>query len=399
MKYDYAVVGGGIVGVATALKILEGQPSASLLLLEKEEQVATHQTGHNSGVIHSGIYYEPGSLKAELCRRGAQATKDFCDEHGIAYRTTGKLLVATDAQEMERMAALHERSRVNGLDVARVGAGDLHALEPRVAGLGALLVEETGIVDFGEVTRAMVRLLRERSADVRTGRRVTGIDERDDHVVLRAAEQEEEWQCRRLVVCGGLQADRLADLAGLVHDSQIIPFRGEYDQLPEHRRGLVRHLVYPVPDPSLPFLGVHLSPTIDGRLTVGPNAVLGLSREGYRKGSFTRRDVAQYARFPGMWRVARRYAGTGTREVLNSLWRRGYLRQCRKYCPELTLEDLMPSEAGVRAQAVLRDGTLVHDFLIRETPRSLHVLNAPSPAATSALPIGEMIAAKVTAKV
>jgi L-2-hydroxyglutarate oxidase len=245
----------------------------------------------------------------------------------------------------------------------------------------------------------MARLLVEQGADVRTGRRVTGIDEHDDHVRLRAAEQEEEWQCGRLVVCGGLQADRLADLAGVVHDSQIIPFRGEYYQLPEHRRGLVRHLVYPVPDPSLPFLGVHLSPTIDGRLTVGPNAVLGLSREGYRKGSFTRRDVAQYARFPGMWRVARRYAGTGTREVLNSLWRRGYLRQCRKYCPELTLDDLLPSEAGVRAQAVLRDGTLVHDFLIRETPRSVHVLNAPSPAATSALPIGEMIAALVAAKV
>lgn len=396
MRYDYCVVGGGVVGVATALKILEATPTASLLLLEKESSVARHQTGHNSGVIHSGIYYEPGSLKARLCRAGAQATKDFCEARGIAYRTIGKLLVATDARELERMTALHERSRVNGLDVDRVTASDLREMEPHVAGLGALLVRETGIVDYGQVTRSMVELLGEQGGTVLTGRRVTAIEESDDAVRVRADDTQEEWRCGRLVVCAGLQADRMADLAGLAHGSQIVPFRGEYYQLPEHRRDLVHRLVYPIPDPALPFLGVHLSPTVDGRLTVGPNAVLGWSREGYRKHSFARRDLARLARFPGMWRVARRYAGTGARELRNSLWRRGYLAECRKYCPELTLDDLLPCEAGIRAQAVLRDGTLVHDFLLAETPRSVHVLNAPSPAATSALPIGEMIATKVT---
>jgi L-2-hydroxyglutarate oxidase len=395
MKYDYCVVGGGIVGVATALKILEATPSASLLLLEKEQRVGLHQTGHNSGVIHSGIYYEPGSLKARLCRAGARATKEFCDERGIPYRTIGKLLVATDARELERMAALHERSRVNGLDVTKVSASELREMEPHVAGLGALLVSETGIVDYGQVTRAMVDLLAERGATVRTGCRITAIEETTDEVRLRSAD-DQEWRCDRLVVCAGLQADRMATLAGIDHGSQIVPFRGEYYQLPEDRRDLVQRLIYPIPDPTLPFLGVHLSPTVDGRLTVGPNAVLGWSREGYRKHSFTGRDVAALARFPGMWRVARRYAGTGVRELRNSLWRRGYLAECRKYCPELTLADLLPCEAGIRAQAVLRDGTLVHDFLLAETDRSVHVLNAPSPAATSALPIGEMIAAKVT---
>lgn len=394
MRYDYCVVGGGIVGVATALKILDQEPDASVVLLEKERELALHQTGHNSGVIHAGIYYEPGSLKATLCRAGARATKDFCDEHGIAYRTCGKLLVATGEQELGRMSALFERATVNGLAVTRVSATELREREPRISGVGALFVEETGIVDFGEVTRSMGALLRSRGATVETGVQVTGIDERTDEVRVSAGDR--TWSARRLVACAGLQADRVAKLAGLAPESQIVPFRGEYYELPGHRTGLVEHLIYPIPDPALPFLGVHLSPTIDGRLTVGPNAVLGFAREGYPKWSFDREDVMTYARFPGMWQVARKNVRTAAREMKNSMSRRGYLKECRRYCPDLTLDDLETPRAGIRAQAVLRDGTLVHDFLFAETPRSVHVLNAPSPAATSALPIGEMIAGKVT---
>lgn len=393
--YDFCVIGGGIVGTATALKILEARPGASLLLLEKADRLGTHQTGHNSGVIHSGIYYAPGSLKAELSRRGAQATKEFAAEHGIPFDECGKLLVATDELEHRRMTALYERSKVNGLDVEVLDAAELHRREPNVAGIGALFVPTTGIIDFGRVTQVMGELVRSRGGEIVTGVQVTGIEESAARVTVSAGER--TWSAERLVVCGGLQSDRLARLAGVQTDVAIVPFRGEYYRLPDSRAGLVKHLIYPIPDPDLPFLGVHLSPMIDGSLTVGPNAVLGLSREGYRKGSVKVRDVAEYAAFPGLWRVARTHLRTGVREVRNSLWRRGYLRECQKYCPQLTLDDLQPREAGIRAQAVLRDGTLVHDFMIEETPRSVHVLNAPSPAATSALPIGELIAGKSVA--
>ncbi|MET4611294.1 L-2-hydroxyglutarate oxidase [Rhodococcus sp. PvR044] len=393
--FDYCVIGGGIVGVATAREILLRRPGASLLLLEKADGLGMHQTGHNSGVIHSGIYYQPGSLKAELSRRGAELTKNFAAEHGIPFDVRGKLLVATDSVEQVRMQALYERAKINGLDVDVLDRAELLRREPAVTGTGALFVPTTGIVDYRRVTEVLADHVRSSGGEIRLGVEVAHIGETADRVVVGGPAG--SWSARRLVVCAGLQADRMARLAGVRIDLRIVPFRGEYYELPPHRSDLVHHLIYPIPDPALPFLGVHLSPTVDGRLTVGPNAVLGMAREGYRKFSFARRDVWDYAKFPGFYRVARANFRTGAGELRDSLFVRGYLARCRKYCPDLTLEDLLPRVAGIRAQAVLRDGTLVHDFLIEQTPRSVHVLNAPSPAATSALPIAAMIADRLTA--
>jgi L-2-hydroxyglutarate oxidase len=396
MRYDYCVVGGGIVGLATAVAILERQPGATLRLVEKEPGLGTHQTGHNSGVIHSGIYYEPGSLKARLCRKGAQATKDFAARHGIPVDVCGKLLVATDAAEVARMDALYARSHANDVEVERLDATELRRREPNVRGVGALFVPATGIVDYSAIARAMGDVVRQRGGEITLGALVTDLVEDADEVSVSLVTAE-PVRASQVVVCAGLQADRLARRAGIDVDFQIVPFRGEYYRLPTSRSDLVRHLIYPIPDPELPFLGVHLTRTIDGAVTVGPNAVLGFSREGYRKFSFDRRDVADYLRFPGMWRVARANLRTGARELTNSVSKRGYLRECRKYAPSLTQHDLQPEPAGIRAQAVLRDGTLVHDFLFAETDRTLHVCNAPSPAATSAIPIGEMITDRLLA--
>lgn len=390
---DVVVIGGGIVGLATAWQIQQRRPGITVAVLEKETGVATHQTGHNSGVIHSGIYYEPGSLKATLCKRGADDTKAFAREHGIPCDTTGKLLVATDDAEHQRMLALFERAQVNGLDVRILDAAQLRQAEPHIRGCGAIEVPTTGIIDYRRVSQVLAELVVAAGGVVETGVEVTGIHESAEQVRIDTAEK--TWTASHLVVCAGLQADRLATMAGLDPEVQIIPFRGEYFTLPPSRNGLVAHLIYPIPDPELPFLGVHLSPTIHGTLTVGPNAVLGFARERYGKGAVTPADVAQYLRFPGMWKLARANVRTGARELSNSLFKRGYLAQCRKYCPELTLSDLVPMEAGIRAQAVRRDGTLVHDFLLKTTARSIHVLNAPSPAATSALPIGETLAAQL----
>ena len=393
MEREFVVIGGGIVGLSTALNLLQRRPGASVVVLEKEPALAAHQTGHNSGVIHAGIYYAPGSLKARLCRAGEKATKEFCRAHGIPFETIGKLVVATSDLEVRRLRDLRERAGENGIDVEPVSGTRLREMEPYVRGLEALFVRSTGIVDYRKVSQAMAEEIRLAGGEVRTGIAVSGIREDDAHVQVLT--EHGVLTAQHLVACGGLQADRVARMGGLDPDFRIVPFRGEYYELPASRAGLVRHLIYPVPDPDLPFLGVHLSPTIDGRITVGPNAVLGLSREGYAKTRVSLRDVADYARFPGMWRVARANVRTGAVEMKNSLLRRGYLNECRRYCPDLTLDDLRPHEAGIRAQAVMRDGTMVHDFLLRESRRQLHVANAPSPAATSALPIGEMIAERV----
>lgn len=393
MIHDYCVIGGGIVGLATALRLLQQRPGSSLVLIEKEKTLAAHQTGHNSGVIHAGIYYPPGSLKAELCRKGAQATRDFCTEHGIAFETCGKLLVATDGREMARMDALYERSHRNGVEVERLGAQALAEREPNVRGLGALFVPSTGIVDYGQVSRVMGERIVALGGRIELGQAVTAIKEEVSAVRVSTAGQEVE--ARRLVVCAGLQSDRLARMAGLRIDHRIVPFRGEYYRLPPDKNDIVRHLIYPIPDPDLPFLGIHLTRMIDGSVTVGPNAVLGLAREGYGKGAIDLKDVASFASFPGFWRTIGANLRSGMTEMRNSLWKAGYLRECRKYAPSLQLSDLRPYPAGIRAQAVMRDGTLVHDFLFLQSERMLHVCNAPSPAATSALPIADMIIARL----
>ncbi|MER5686358.1 L-2-hydroxyglutarate oxidase [Streptomyces sp. NPDC002205] len=393
--YDFCVIGGGIVGVATAWNILRRDPSAKVILVEKERALAAHQTGHNSGVIHAGIYYEPGSLKAKLCRRGAAWTKEFAAEQGIPFRECGKLLVATNQLELDRMQGLVERARLNGIDAELLDRAALREREPMVAGLAALFIKETGIIDYRQVTAALARLVTEAGGEIVTGAEIAEITERGDAVTVST--QHRTWRTRRLVACAGGQADRVARLAGLKTDFQIMPFRGEYYRLPAGKSQMVKHLIYPIPDPELPFLGVHLSPTIGGELTVGPSAVLALGRERYTTFGFSARDVADILKFPGLGKVAMANFKTGIREMRNAVWKRGYLREARKYCPSLQLSDLQGKHSGVRAQAVMNDGTFVDDFLIRSTERMVHVINAPSPAATSALPIGEMIADRALA--
>jgi L-2-hydroxyglutarate oxidase len=375
------------------MKLLELRPGASLVLLEKESALATHQTGHNSGVIHSGIYYAPGSLKADLCRRGERATKEFCATHGIPFLECGKTLVATTPVELERMEVLVGRAHGNGIAVERLDEAELARREPNITGLAALFVPATAIVDYRQVSAAMGRVIAAAGGEIVLGTKVTSIRETASDVTIGAGTR--RWSADRLVVCGGLQSDRLARLAGLPVSHQIVPFRGEYFRLPPIRRDIIASLIYPIPDPDLPFLGIHLTRMIDGGVTVGPNAVLGLAREGYPKLSVNLRDVAQYLFFPGLWNVLTRYRKSVRAELASSLSKGVYLKECRKYCPSLTLDDLLPATAGIRAQAVTRDGVLVHDFLFVESARSLHVCNAPSPAATSAIPIGEMIAAAV----
>ncbi len=392
MTFDFCIIGGGIVGVATAMALLEARPGSTIVILEKENSLATHQTGHNSGVIHSGIYYAPGSLKADLCRRGAIATKAFCQQYGIPFEVCGKLLVATNPLESQRMDALFDRAKENKIEVERLDAAELKRREPNIVGVGALFVPSTGIADYKRVCETMGRIVSSAGARIELGIEVAGIEETAQEVAISAGNR--KWTAKQLIVCAGLQSDRLAKMAGIKTEHQIVPFRGEYYRLPPDKNDIVRHLIYPIPDPDLPFLGVHLTRMIDGGITVGPNAVLGFAREGYPKLSFRFRDVAEYCSFPGFWKTIAANLKSGLIEMRNSLWKPGYLQECRKYCPALTLRDLLPEKAGIRAQAVLRDGTLVHDFLFFQTDRMLHVCNAPSPAATSAIPIGEMIAGK-----
>jgi L-2-hydroxyglutarate oxidase len=374
------------------MELLKRQPGSSIVILEKEQSLAQHQTGHNSGVIHAGIYYAPGSLKADLCRRGALATKSFCDEHGIPYEVCGKMLVATNSLEAERMTALFERAKKNNIDAERLDAQELKRREPNIVGVGALFVKSTGIVDYKQVSEAMGKVIRSSGGEIEFGINVDSIRESSTDVAVAAGER--HWTAKRLIACAGLQSDRLARIAGCKIEHQIVPFRGEYYRLPATKSGIVRHLIYPIPDPDLPFLGIHLTRMIDGGVTVGPNAVLGFAREGYPKFSFNLQDVREYSAFPGFWKTIKANLKSGVVEMRNSLLKQGYLKECQKYCPSLNVEDLLPEKAGIRAQAVMRDGTLVHDFLFVQTDRMLHVCNAPSPAATSAIPIGEMIANK-----
>lgn len=388
-NYDMAVIGGGIVGVSTARALQEKFNDARILLVEKENRFAAHQTGHNSGVIHAGVYYAPGSLKADFCRQGSAATLDFCREHGLPFRQCGKLLVATTPLEYDRMQALAERCARNRIRTEQIERKQLNTMEPHIRGLGALWVPATGICDFTAITRKMAALFQTGGGEVRLGHPVSGLVETNDRVILHT--RSESFSTRYLLVCAGLMADRLAKMMHIDIDFSIIPFRGEYYRLPGHRSRIVSHLIYPIPDPDLPFLGVHLTPMIDGSITVGPNAVLGFKREGYGRLNLSVIDMADMVKFPGFWKVAARHLGSGIKEQMDSVWKKGYLRRIQKYCPALTLQDLLPYPAGIRAQAVMGDGSLVHDFLFARTRRSLHVCNAPSPAATSAIPIGRYL--------
>ncbi len=387
--FDLAVIGGGIVGLSTAMQMTERFPGISIAVLEKEPALARHQTGRNSGVIHAGVYYQPGSLKAQFCREGVEETTQFCRERGIAYEQCGKLLVATDAAELPRMEALYERARANGIDIERLDKAEVARREPRIRGIAGLFVKTTGIVDYARVAKSMAAVVAERGGAILTSSEVAHIEETPSSVTLDVGK--DRIRARHVIAAAGLQADRIARLCGVDVDFRIVPFRGEYYRLGADKDDIVNHLIYPIPDPELPFLGVHLTRMIGGYVTVGPNAVLAFAREGYGFGTVSLRDLREMAAFRGFRSVIRANLKSGALEMANSLLRSRYLALCRRYCPELELSDLSPYRSGVRAQAVLADGTMVHDFLIGETERTIHVLNAPSPAATSSIPIGRHI--------
>ncbi|GGO88459.1 L-2-hydroxyglutarate oxidase LhgO [Marinobacterium nitratireducens] len=387
--YDFIIIGGGIIGLSTAMQLLQRYPDRKVVVLEKESALAAHQTGHNSGVIHAGVYYTPGSLKAKFCLEGNRATKAFCDEHGIRYDECGKLLVATNALEMERMKALWERSEANGLEREWLEAGALREREPNITGVGGIFVPSSAIVDYSAVTAAMGREFRRLGGEIRLNCEVTALHESATEVRVTTAAG--DFSTRYLLSCSGLMADRVVRMLGIEPDFRICPFRGEYYRLAPEHNSIVKHLIYPIPDPSMPFLGVHLTRMIDGSVTVGPNAVLAWKREGYRKSDISLRDSLQTLGYPGIRKVLLQNLKPGLAELKNSLFKGGYLEQVRKYCPSLDKADLLPYPAGVRAQAVSRDGRLVDDFLFVNSARSINVCNAPSPAATSALPIGRHI--------
>jgi len=393
MHYDYLIIGGGIIGLSTAWQLQQRHPDSRILLLEKENQLACHQSGHNSGVIHAGLYYHPQSLKARFCREGAIAMRAFCQQHAIPHQQTGKLLVATDALEYQRMEALFARCTENKVAVQWLTEPQLHQREANISGLGAIYIPDTGMVDYAAVSKQMARCFQEAGGELILNAEVTALCETTQEV--RVSCTQGELSCKQLIVCGGLMADRLVAMTELEADFQILPFRGEYYSLPAELNDLIQHQIYPIPDPDLPFLGVHLTRTIDGGITVGPNAVLGLHREGYKKFSFSGRDTSQILAFSGFWRLLAHNLKPGLSEIKNSLYKPAYLKLVQKYCPQLELDDLQPHPAGIRAQAVLKDGTLVHDFLFKQSPRSLHVCNAPSPAATSSIPIGAYICDKL----
>lgn len=390
------VVGGGIVGLAVARELTRRRPGGQVVVLEREDRVAAHQTGHNSGVVHAGIYYAPGSLKARLCTRGRDLLRDYCTEHRIAYEECGKLVVAVDPDELGRLDALERTATANAVPgLRRVDAAGIREVEPHASGLAALHSPRTAITDYVAVAERLAQDVREAGGEVRLRTEVTGIARERGRVRVTTGEGE-PLVVDRLVVCGGLQGDRLADLVSPQRDLRIVPFRGEYLRVSPAKEDLVRGMVYPVPDPRYPFLGVHLTRRVDGSLEVGPNAVLALAREGYRWRDVSPRDMAATLGWPGFWRLARTHWRTGVHEVHGSLSRRAYLALAQRYVPELGPADVLRGGAGVRAQALARDGSLVDDFRIASEDGITLVRNAPSPAATSSLAIAEHVVERVT---
>jgi L-2-hydroxyglutarate oxidase len=391
-KYDMIIIGGGIIGLSTAWQLKKSFPGLRMLVLEKEPVAASHQTGRNSGVVHAGVYYQPGSLKARFCREGNRVTFEFCRRHGIPVERCGKMLVATDPQEYRRMEDLFQRILKNGIRAERLTKKGITDREPNISGVGALFIPDTGIVDYRQITCRMADLFTDMGGKIQFGAEVTRLTEASSHVDLEASGA--YYTSRYLISCAGLHSDRLVKMLGIKPDFQIIPFRGEYFKISPGLGKIIHHLIYPIPDPALPFLGIHLTRMIDGSVTAGPNAVMGLKREGYRKTDIDFYDLAEMMVFSGFWRVVRQHIGPGLMELKNSMIKSAYLKQVHKYCPAIQLADLYPYPAGVRAQAVHKNGELIHDFLFVNTTRSIHVCNAPSPAATSAIPIGRHILEK-----
>ena len=392
-SFDITIIGGGIVGLATALELTKRYPQRKLAILEKEDRLAAHQTGHNSGVIHSGIYYKPGSLKAQTCVAGAKAIIAFCQQHAIPYEICGKVVVATSPAELPRLEELHRRGTANGVEgMEMIGPERLREIEPHATGVRALHVPTTGIIDFPRVAQTYARLIQEKGGDLRLRHELRGIVRTDGGLILETSQ--ESIHSKFMINCGGLHCDRIARLAGAQPDLQIVPFRGEYYTIAPQRRTLVKNLIYPVPDPAFPFLGVHFTRTIDGLVEAGPNAVLAFAREGYKKSDFDARDLRETLTFSGFRKMARTYWRTGLGEMFRSFSKQAFLAALRRLLPELTLGDLQPGGSGVRAQAISSQGALIDDFMISVTGSALHVLNAPSPGATASLAIGTMIVDK-----
>lgn len=390
-QVDVAVIGGGIVGLATARELLARRPGLQVMVLEKEPEVASHQTGHNSGVLHAGLYYTPGSLKARLTREGKAAMEQFATEHGIEFETCGKIVVALDETELDRFEALRERAEANGIPGLEVlGPDGLRAIEPHALGIRALWSPGTGVIDYRRVALAMAGDVRAAGGDIQSGRPVTAVERRADEVVLSTPAG--EVVARRVIACAGLHADRVARMGGEEPTEHIIPFRGDYYTLTPDARHLVRSLLYPVPDPRFPFLGVHLSRTVRGEVIAGPNAVLAFAREGYGRWQINPKDLAEVLRDRRFHKLARKFWRTGAAEMWRDWSKRAYLKELQRYVPELRAEHLVFGPSGVRAQAVDPDGSMVDDFRLGGDDRILHVRNAPSPAATASLAIGRMLA-------
>jgi L-2-hydroxyglutarate oxidase len=389
------IIGGGLVGLATALQLRRQLPEAELTLLEKEPEFGRHQSTHNSGVLHAGLYYKPGSAKARMAVQGIRLMTQFCREHGIAHEICGKLVVATDAAEVERLKALHERGQKNGLSGLQwLERAAMREIEPNAAGIAALRVPEEGIVDYAAVVQAMVNDARQAGAAIRAGAEVKKLAPEDRG--WRVVSEGGEFHADFIVNCAGLHCDRVSALAGEPRATRIVPFRGEYYQLKPERAHLVRHLIYPVPDPVFPFLGVHFTRLIHGGVEAGPNAILATAREGYRKTDFNAADLVDALAFPGLWKFMRKHASMCRDEIFRSFSKRLFCASLQKLVPAVTEDDLMPGGAGVRAQAMTRTGELVQDFELIERANALHVLNAPSPAATASLAIGAEITERVT---
>ena len=387
--YDFAIIGGGIVGLSTGMALGKRYPNARIVVLEKESKWAYHQTGNNSGVIHSGIYYKPGSFKAKFCRDGCRSMVEFCQEYDIAHEICGKVIVATEEKELPRLENLYKRGLENGLKVTKISASEVKEIEPHVNCVAGIRVYTTGIADYKQVARKYAELIELQGGELRLNTKVEKIIGKGDTQVIETNNGIYETRCT--INCAGLHSDRIAKLSQVDPQAKIVPFRGEYYELVPEKRYLVKTLIYPVPNPDFPFLGVHFTKMIDGSVHAGPNAVLSLKREGYKKTDFDLRDFAEVMTYPGFWKLAAKHADEGIQEIIRSFSKAAFVRSLQKLIPEVQAADLVPTHAGVRAQALMNDGKLVDDFLIVKGNNSVHVCNAPSPAATSSIEIGKAI--------
>lgn len=387
--YDVTIIGAGIIGLATAYKLIEYEPKLKILLLEKEVDVAMHQTGRNSGVVHAGIYYKAGSLKSEFSKEGLIATTDFCQKNGVDIYKVGKLIVATNDEETSSLHDLYDNALGNGVRIEMLTQCQLARIEPNVNGKAAILSPNTSIVSFRCISQTIARNLRVRGVNFKFNEEVIQINETTSFVEI--VTKNNRYRTGRVVVCAGLHSDRLAKMCGINVDFKIVPFKGIYYKLDDRLNNIAKHLIYPVPNSRLPFLGIHLTKMIDGSTTVGPNAVLAAGREAYNSYNYSLNDIGDYLVYPGFWKLLLKYKDTLHSQILETLSKKYYLKQCKKYCPEIELNDLKSYSAGIRSQAVDRNGNLIHDFLVHGTERTIHVCNAPSPAATASLPIANYI--------